>query len=68
MYGIVCKCPESKKPIDQRAWVITQYKCHYSAFNGYKKTDSDFSLIRCNSCGTYWRTKANYVDKLKIER
>ncbi len=68
MHGIVCKCPESKKPIAQRAWVITQYKCHYSAFNGYRRTNSDFSQIFCPVCGMTWRTKAAYVNDLKLEK
>lgn len=64
--GFVCKCPESKKPIEQRAWVIRDYKCNYSAFNGWRYTPSDYSAISCLKCQTIWRTKAKYVDNLKI--
>jgi len=59
--GPACKCPESKKPLKERNWIAETYKCHHSAFNGYKKTYSEFSRIRCQSCLFVWRTKASYV-------
>jgi hypothetical protein len=34
---------------------------NYSAFNGYRFTPSDYSLVVCDACGTSWRTKADYV-------
>ena len=58
--GVVCKC----KP---RKTVIVNWKCNYSAFNGYRWTPSDYSLIKCLKCGQYWRTKAKYVDSLPAE-
>ena len=63
--GIACKCEESKKPINERAWSVHQRNCNHSAFNGYRRTYSDYSGVFCDRCGTYWRTKAAYVDKLK---
>ena len=59
-----CKCEERKKPIKERNWEIVQYKCNYSAFNGYHYTPSNYSHIRCNTCQACGRTKANYVTTL----
>lgn len=42
-------------------WVVVQRNCNYSAFNGYHRTPSDYSGVRCEHCGRYWRTKARYV-------
>jgi hypothetical protein len=39
-------------------------RCNYSAFNGYRRTPSDYSLVGCKTCGISWRTKAAYVDGL----
>lgn len=50
-----CSC----KP---RRVVVVHRKCNYSAFNGYRYTPSDYSLVRCAGCGATWRTKAAYVD------
>jgi len=63
--GTRCRCAESKKPIEQRNWEILQYKCNYSAFSGYRYTQSDYSAVRCGGCSMVWRTKANYVNKIK---
>lgn len=52
--GIACKC----KP---RSVVVLQRNANYSAFSGYRKTPSDYSLVRCTECRTTWRTKAAYV-------
>jgi len=49
-----CKC----RP---RQVVVRQRMCNYSAFNGYRYTPSDYSLVRCVHCGCIWRTKAAYV-------
>lgn len=62
--GTVCQCPESKKPLADRAWRVTARRCNYSAFNGYHWTPSDYSEVRCSACRVSWRTKAAYVDKL----
>ena len=63
--GISCKCPESKKPVDERRWFVLQRRCNHSAFNGYRWTPSDYSSVQCHICGTVWRTKSDYVYKLK---
>jgi hypothetical protein len=64
--GTVCKCAESKKPMAQRAWVVTQRKCNHSAFNGYHYQYSQWSAIVCLGvgCPAAWRTKAAYVAQL----
>lgn len=64
--GTACRCPERKKPVKDRNWVITQYRCNHSAFNGYHYTPSDYSTIHClgDRCPGCWRTKANYVFEL----
>lgn len=38
---------------------------NYSAFSGYHRTYSDYSEIRCSVCGSSFRSKANYVLRLK---
>lgn len=48
-------------------WVVTDYRCNYSAFNGYRRTPSDYSQVKCTECGTYWRSKGAYVDSLPRE-
>ncbi len=55
--GLACICT----PKDRSRWRVVHRNCNYSAFNGYHRTDSDYSLIRCLGCGHYWRTKADYV-------
>lgn len=66
-----CKCGERKKPIGERKWEITRYRCNYSAFNGYHRTPSDYSTVVCNAidengreCTGCGRTKAAFVDEL----
>jgi hypothetical protein len=58
-------CQERKKPVSERNWEILQYRCNHSAFNGYHYTPSDYSTVRCCSCGAVGRTKAKYVDSLR---
>ncbi len=60
-----CKCAERKKPVADRDWVVTQYRCNHSAFNGYHYTPSDYSTVVCNRCRACGRTKAAYVGSLK---
>ena len=60
-----CHCPERKKPIQQRAWVVTQRRCHHSAFSGYHRTPSDYSTVHCLVCGACGRTRASYVECLR---
>ena len=45
-------------------WRVVDRNCNHSAFNGYRETYSAYSCVRCLDCGSYWRTKAAYVDKL----
>jgi hypothetical protein len=66
--GPVCSCPERKKPIEERNWVVVDRYCNYSAFNGYHRTYSDYSGLKCLSCGQPWRTKAAYVTKIRDPR
>lgn len=60
----VCSCIERKRGVKVRNWRVTRYKCNYSAFNGYKRADSDYSTVQCLSCLAVWRTKAAYVESL----
>ena len=62
--GSSCKCDERFKPIKDRAWVVIQRLCNFSAFNGYHWTPSDWSAIWCPRCQSMWRTKAKYVSLL----
>lgn len=59
--GISCKCPEGKKPVHERRWVVLQRNGRCSAFDGYQHMYSDYSAIQCHLCGTVWRTKASFV-------
>jgi hypothetical protein len=43
---------------------VEQRHCNYSAFSGYQRTPSAFSLIVCLDCGVRWRTRASYVERL----
>ena len=57
--GIRCKC--AKK---DRDWGVLDRFCNYSAFNGYRRTPSDYSAVMCRTCRSVWRTKAGYVHGL----
>jgi hypothetical protein len=59
-----CRCPERRKPVRERNWVVIVRKGNYSAFNGYRFTLSDYSEVYCKSCRALGRTKAKYVDEL----
>lgn len=48
--------------------VVTDRNCNYSAFNGYRKTWSAYSLVKCVDTDTLWRTAAKYVDDLPNAR
>ncbi|MEY9937329.1 hypothetical protein [Streptacidiphilus sp. MAP5-3] len=43
--------------------VITR-NANYSAFNGGRRTPSDYSQLTCLACGRAWRSKATYVREL----
>ena len=60
-----CHCPERAKPVRERAWRVIDRLCNHSAFNGYRCTGSDYSLVKCLVCGALGRTRASYVDELQ---
>lgn len=66
--GYSCRCEERNKPVEERDWEVLQLYCNHSAFNGYHCTSSDWSSVVCNVCGALWRTKAKYVDSLKVRQ
>ncbi len=43
------------------AWRVLVREANYSAFNGYRRTPSAYSLLCCRACDQVWRTKAAYV-------
>lgn len=59
VYGCTCEDADRKA-----AWSVLDRNCNHSAFNGYKRTTSDYSSVKCGKCGHVWRTKAAYVRKL----
>jgi len=61
--GDACKCTRIQGR-GLRFWVVTQRQCNHSAFNGYRKTPSAYSGVRCTLCGAFWRTRAAYVARL----
>ena len=62
-----CHCEERKKPVKKRNWVVCQRHARCSAFDGYRVRSSDYSRVKCLSCGISGRTKARYVELLKDE-
>lgn len=62
--GAACACLERLKPPEDRAWTVYKRRFNTSAFNGGKRTASDYSSVRCRVCRAVWRTKAAYVRKL----
>jgi len=65
MHWFNCHCPERKKPVAERNWVVVQRNARCSAFDGYRVKSSDFSAVQCRSCRATGRTNAAYVDQLK---
>lgn len=61
--GTACRCKGTKEE-KRKNWVVVNYKCNYSAFSGYHRTASDYSLLKCNSCNAHWRTKAPYATEI----
>lgn len=59
-----CHCPERRKPVKDRAWVVVARRCNYSAFNGWRYTPSDWSEVFCKGCHALGRTRASYVEDL----
>lgn len=64
--GYSCRCWERVKPVEERDWEVLQLYCNHSAFNGRHRTPSDYSSVCCNVCGAIWRTKAKYVELLRL--
>lgn len=62
-YRTSCTC-EGTTAERRASWWCPAYRCNYSAFNGYRRTPSPYSEIRCTACGNRWRTKAAYADAL----
>jgi len=60
-----CHCEERRRPPRERNWVVYQRYCHHSAFSGYRRTPSEWSTVKCLSCGAVGRTKAAYVAQLR---
>jgi len=62
-----CHCEERKKPVRERRWVVVHRYHNHSHFEYPKGAahPSDYSTVRCLSCGAIGRTKAKYVDFLK---
>lgn len=54
--------PCADRTTHRPAWRVLVRKANYSAFNGGRRTPSDYSALRCGECGAVWRTKAAYVD------
>ena len=65
--GRMCVCPKYKDHSERKNWQVIQYHCNHSAFNGYRRTFSDYSSVECTKCHQIWRTKAAYVDELPKE-
>jgi hypothetical protein len=60
--GVACRC----EPKTRAGWYVANYRCNYSTFNGNRRTPSDYSAVRCQTCGASWRTKAAYVESLPL--
>lgn len=60
------KCTCGRKKGDHKDLEVLQYKCNYSAFNGYRYTPSKYSFLKCTrkGCVGCFRTKAKYVDEI----
>lgn len=67
---VSCKCirqlsfRETRSIFRKQNWVVIQRNSNQSAFNGYRRTPSDYSEIQCRACRAIWRTKAKYVEYL----
>ena len=46
--------------------VVICLQHNHSAFNSYRWTASDYSMVACRNCGLYWRTRADYVNDLPV--
>jgi len=64
--GYSSKADACRDKTHRGSWAVMVRLGNYSAFNGYRFTPSDYSLVRCGhpGCGRMWRTKAGYVSEL----
>lgn len=53
-----------RNPAHRPGWVVLVRQANYSAFNGYRRTPSAYSAVRCTLCPRSWRTRAAYVATL----
>jgi len=60
-----CKCPERKKPVNERAWVVTQYHWTTGSFSPKGGEWSQYSQVYCLECGATGRSKSKYVEELE---
>ena len=60
------KCTCGRKKGDHTDLVVTMRNCNYSAFNGYHRTPSDYSMVYCTRKGCWgsWRSKDAYTYSL----
>lgn len=63
--GEACRCSEKNQLLTKRRWLVYARNGNASAFNGGRWQFSRYSGVRCFVCGAVWRTRADYVDKLK---
>jgi hypothetical protein len=59
MAGTACK-----EKAHRATWRVITRNASYSAFNGGRRTPSDYSQLTCLTCGVAWRSKAGYVRDL----
>ena len=59
-----CVCPERKKPIKEREWVVSQRNWNSGSFVKEGGEWSRYSDVRCLQCGAIGRSKSKYVDEL----
>jgi len=60
-----CHCPERKKPVAERNWIVWARNYSRSAFNGGRWKYSEYSQVQCLTCSATGRTKAKYVKLLR---
>lgn len=53
-----CACAEVHKPVEDRAWFVSFFKCNP---NGEA---SRYSTVHCGQCGKKWRARSQLVDRL----
>lgn len=65
--GPACICPGSNRPDwrRRRYWRVVRRNWRCSAFEGYRRMPSDYSVVWCTECRRQWRTKAKYVTLLE---